>query len=103
MVDIVFSISCVVTLLFIWFNTNFIFYYYELLMNKPLNVPEHLKFHEFLYEKSKKEKQLKKFTYKLLSCYKCLCLWLSALVCFNSNIPIVFVSSLIIYRLLPQD
>lgn len=100
MVDIVFKISCVVTLLFIWFNTNFVFHYYELLMNKTLNIPHTLSFHEFLYEKSKNEKQLKKFFYKLVSCYKCLGLWLSFTVCFDTYTPIVYVCSLLIYRVL---
>lgn len=100
MADIIFKISSVVTLLFIWFNTNFVFHYYELIMNKPLDVPKHLKFHEFLYEKSKQEKQLKRFFYKLLSCNKCLCLWLSVFINFDVYIPVTFVTSFLIYKLL---
>jgi hypothetical protein len=96
------KICIVVAILFIWFETNFVFYYYELLMNKPLDVPEHLSYPEYLYVQSCKEKRFKKFFLKAFSCYKCIALWLSSAVtldvdCFSVYI-IVYNKLLTIFK-----
>lgn len=100
MYDILVKASCVVTLLFIWFNTNSIFYYYNLFTGKTLDVPSHQAFSDFLYDKSIKTVGIKRFLLKLLSCYKCISFWLSLLLTLNTDVFIVYVLSLLVYGVL---
>lgn len=92
------KVSIVSTILFIWFQTNFVFYYYNLITNKILDVPEHLSFPEFIYEKYKEDNRVYRFVGKLQSCDKCLGLILSILICLNTEAAIVYTFSTVLYN-----
>lgn len=92
------KVSIVSTILFIWFQTNFVFYYYNLITNKILNVPEHLTYPEYLYERYRESNRLYRFVGKLQSCDKCLGLMLSIIICLNIEAVIVYTLSILLYN-----
>ncbi len=92
--------SIVTTLLFIWFQTNFIFYYYHLLTGKVLDIPEHLTYPEFLYERYKNSNRIKRFLGKLLSCENCSGFILSVIISHDIDLFIIYLTSLITYNII---
>ncbi len=95
---LVLKVSIVASLLFIWFQTNFIFYYYKLITGKNLDVPEEYTYPEYLYEKFKNKDRLRSFLGKLISCANCSGFILSLLICLDKDLLIVYMFSIIMYN-----
>lgn len=96
------KIFFIITVLFIWFRTNFVFYYYNLFTGKILQVPENLTYPEFLYQKYKGGDRFTRFFARLISCWKCLAFVLAALVTCDVHIFTVYVCSLIGYSVISK-
>lgn len=94
------KITFIVTLLFIWFDTNSIFYYYHLLTGKNLNIPSDQTIPEYIYNSNRESTRLKRFLSKLVSCYKCVSLWFACLISPDEMLCVVYISSLLLYRVL---
>jgi hypothetical protein len=94
------KITIVTTVLFLWFNTNFVFYYYHLFFNKILDIPLNLTVPQFLFERYKEGNRFQRFFCKQQNCYKCIALPLSFIITFNSDVFVVYICSLILYKIL---
>jgi len=94
------KISIVTTVLFLWFNTNFMFYYYHLFFNKDLNIPQTSTIPQYLYEQYRNGNRFQRFLSKQQNCYKCLALPISCIITLNSDLFVVYICSLLLFKTL---
>lgn len=108
-VNIFYCVFWVVMLLILWFKTDWVLHYCELLkifktfrsdFKQFLNINSHLYFPDFIYEKTyTSTNPLVKFLGKLISCPLCLGFWLSFGVCMLFGLNIILIAPIYVISL----
>jgi len=105
MFDFIYLTGFIVSILVLWFKTDALVEYCNLLKIKiPQNRTNELTYPQFLYVTYKNEKTLRSFIIKLITCPMCLSLWLS--IVFGIPliglfaVPTLYIAVLFVYFLL---
>jgi hypothetical protein len=101
MLNFIYFLSLIVTILILWFKTNVFVEYCTLFNVKiPKNVTD-LSYPQFLYITFKNKTTLLSFFIKLITCVMCLSFWLSVIGgCLLGNVfyvPVFYITTLFLY------